>query len=52
MTKTWKSPETGIELNVVVVKEYDNGNGTMFLVHKTSATSSKYVFGVRAVDCR
>lgn len=52
MTKTWKSPETGIELRVVVVKEYESFDGTMFLVHKSTATSSKFVFGVRAADCR
>lgn len=52
MTKIWKSPETGAELSVVVVKEYPGSDGPMLLVHKTTATSSKFVFGVRAADCR
>ncbi len=33
---------------VIVVKEHDGCDGPMFLVHKASATSSKFVFGVRA----
>lgn len=52
MTKTWKNPETNAEISVVVVKEYSSFYGLMYLVHKSSATSSKYVFGVRASDCR
>jgi hypothetical protein len=52
MTKVWSSPETGIAVQVVVVKTYEGPDGTMFLVHKSTATSSKYVFGVRAADCR
>jgi len=52
MTKIWTSPETGARLSVVVTKQYDSAGETMYLVHKATATSSKYVFGVRARDCK
>lgn len=52
MAKTWTSPETGKTIEVVVVKTYPSPDGEMFLVHKSTATSAKYVFGVRASDCR
>jgi hypothetical protein len=52
MTKIWTSPETKAVLLVVVTKEYDAAGEPMFLVHKATATSSKYVFGIRARDCR
>lgn len=52
MTKTWTSPETKREIQVVVVKSYPGVDGEMLLVHKTTASSAAYVFGVRAVDCR
>lgn len=51
MTKIWTSPETNKEIAVTVVRAYDAAE-PMFLVHKQTATSSKYVFGVRARDCR
>lgn len=52
MAMSWTSPETGSQIAVVVVKEYDAAGTLMFLAHKATATSSKYVFGMRASDCR
>lgn len=52
MTKTWTSPETKAKIAVVVTKEYDAAGESMYLVHKASASSSKFVFGVRARDCK
>jgi hypothetical protein len=52
MTKIWTSPETGIQVNVMIVAEYDTFGEKMFTVHKATATSSKYVFGVKQSDCR
>lgn len=49
--KIYSNPKTKVEIAVVVVKEY-SGAEPMLLVHKATATSSKYVFGVRACDCR
>lgn len=47
----YTNPETKAQIAVVVVKGYE-GAEPMLLVHKSTATSSKYVFGVRARDCR
>jgi len=43
--------ENGQKINVIVVKEYSSFE-PMFLVHKEGATSSKYVFGVPARNCK
>jgi hypothetical protein len=52
MTKMiWTSPETKAQIEVVIVSAYEDSE-PKFLVHKATATSSKYVFGVRARDCR
>lgn len=51
MTKIWTSPETNKQIAVVVVRDYDSAE-PMLLVHKLGATCAKYVFGVRARDCR
>ena len=51
MVKVWTSGETGNKVRVVVVKEYESFGDKMFLVHKESATSSKYVVGVKQKDC-
>jgi hypothetical protein len=50
MRKIWTNPQTKAKIEVVVVSEYQS-DGAMFLVHKTTATSAKFVFGVRASDC-
>lgn len=47
----YTNPETKAQIAIVVVKKYE-GAEPMLLVHKATATSSKYVFGVRASDCR
>jgi hypothetical protein len=52
MTKTWTNPQTKQQIKVVVVKEYGSFGEQMFLVHKSTATSSAYVFGVKQKDCR
>ena len=52
MTKLFTNPQTFTQIAVVVVEEYDRGDGPMYLVHKLGATSAKYVFGIRASDCR
>lgn len=51
MIVIWANPQTKSEIRVVVVKAYNLGGEQMFLVHKETATSQKYVFGVRACDC-
>lgn len=51
MTKIWTNPQTNQQVPVIVVREYEAAE-PMLLVHKQTATSSKYLFGVRARDCR
>ena len=43
--------EIGQQINVIVVKAYGSFE-PMLLVYKEGATSSKYVFGVLARNCK
>ena len=51
MERIWTSPETGLKVSVIVISEYESFGEKMFMVHKKTATSSKYAFGVKQKDC-